>query len=212
MKLCYIVLIHHRFEQAARLLRRLQGGGVSFVVHIDSKAARADIDSFKGLVAGLSVVYARRVNARWGSYNLAAAIMNSIWSAVHEAMDFDRCVILSGQDYPIASEQEIFEFFQADPSTEYFEGWPLDLSDAIKKGWTPYFRFRRVHVWLGRKRLVVPLLRKRIPSYALFHGSGWWALTRDAVKYLDEAFRSRAGYRWMLRTSFLVDEVCVPPC
>jgi hypothetical protein len=210
MKLCYIVLIHHKFEQAARLLRRLNGEGVSFVVHIDQKVTDEGAATFKRLVAGLPVTYARRERAQWGSYLQAAAIMSGIECAVRSGLDFDRCVILSGQDYPIASHREIVEFFESNREAEYVEAVELDVLDASRTDWSPYYRFRRYHVWLGQRRVVLPLLRKPPPEFAVFHGATWWALTREALAYVDRAFHEQTKFRRAMRTGFLVDEVYVP--
>ena len=210
MKLCYVVLIHHKFEQAARLLRRLHGDGVSFVVHIDRKVPDAGMNAFAALVSGLPIAYARRERAQWGSYKQAAAIMSGIETAAQGSANFDRCIIISGQDYPIASQREVNSFFETNPQTEFVEAIELDLQDEKKEGWSPYYRFRRFHIWLGQRHVTLPLLRKPAPSYPIFHGATWWALTRDALSYVDEAFRKQTQFRRFMRSGFLVDEVCVP--
>ena len=210
MKLCYVVLIHHKFDQAARLLGRLYGEGVNFVVHIDHKVSDEAVVAFKRVVEKYPVTYTRRESAQWGSYSQAAAILGGMETAASCGVDFDRCIIVSGQDYPIASHREIVDFFEANPRTEFLEAVELDVTDATRTDWSPYYRFRRYHVWLGRRRVTLPLLRKRVPSFPIFHGATWWALTASAVRYVDDEFRTRAEFRRLMRTSFLADEVCVP--
>ena len=102
MRICYLVLVHHKFDQAARMIRRLAGSDCGFVLHIDRNADpeamqrfRADLRSIDG------IVYARNVRVRWGGYAQALAIMRSIQAAVDRPERYDRYVLLSGQDYPI---------------------------------------------------------------------------------------------------------------
>ncbi len=211
MRICYLVLLHHKFDQALRLIRRLAGPQSGFVLHIDAAAdAQSALAFRKDVKSIIEVTYARAVRSRWGSYAQALAIMRCIQAAVRKLPAFDRYVLLSGQDYPIARQCEIEEFFSSHPDTEYLEAFPQDVMDAEAPGWSPYFRFRRYHVWVGRRHGVLPLLRKGPPPLPIYHGSTWWALTRDAVTYIADQFASNGSLRRYLRTGFLVDEAYVP--
>jgi len=211
MKICYVVLLHHKFDQAARLVRRLTSPGVSFVIHIDSKTAHLDVQSFRDSVAHLAnISYAPRVDARWGSYRQALAVLRSVQCAVRSHLDFDRCVLLSGQDYPVVSHREIVEFFLKHAEDEFVEAGRMDLVDSGSPGWTPHYRFRRYHFWLGNQRLKIPVFRKRMPEIDFFHGATWWALTRAAVEHIADRFEHDKVLRRFMQTGFLVDEAYIP--
>jgi hypothetical protein len=210
MKICYLVLVHHKFDQALRMVRRLAGPDCGFVLHIDaavnSKVAaafRAELESVK------PVVYAQRERAQWGSYRQALAIMRCIQAALRME-PFDRYVLLSGQDYPIAGCAAISEFFTRFPQQEFIEALPQDVMDPAVPGWSPYFRFRHYHLWIGKRRLKLPLLLKGAPPLPVFHGSTWWALTRPAVVHVADQFELNGELRRYLRTGYLVDEVYIP--
>jgi len=211
VKICYLLLLHHKFDQALRMTRRLAGRDCGFAVHIDVAADPTSVAAFqRRLDAFAPVVYAQRVRARWGSYSQALAIRRCVEAAARQSARFDRYVLLSGQDYPIACQSEIAEFFEEHPDTEYLEAVPRDVSAADISAWTPYFRFRCHHLWVGRRRIRVPLLRKGAPPLPLYHGSTWWALTRAALLYVAAQFESNRPLRRYLRTGFLVDEVYIP--
>lgn len=211
MKLCYIVLLHHKFDQAARLVQRLTSPGVSFVIHIDTKAAFADTQSFRDSVSHIAnITYAPRVDARWGSYRQALAILRSVQCAVRSHVDFNRCVLLSGQDYPVVGHPEIVEFFLKHAEDEFVEAGPMDLVDSSSPGWTPHYRFRRYHFWLGNQRMKIPVFRKRMPDIQFFHGATWWALTRAAVEHIVDRFEHDKALRQFMQTGFLVDEAYIP--
>ncbi|HUN73049.1 MAG TPA: beta-1,6-N-acetylglucosaminyltransferase [Steroidobacteraceae bacterium] len=210
MRICYLILLHHKFDQALRLIRRLSGPDSGFVVHIDAAADPLGVQSLCSALKSLPIVYAERTRSRWGSYRQALAVMRCVRAAACHTEPFDRYVLLSGQDYPIARRAEIHEFFRRNAHVEYVEAFPLDVTDPTVPGWSPYYRFRRYHLWIGRRHLKLPLLRKPPPPVPIHHGSTWWALTRGALMHVAEQFEMNAPLRRYLRSGFLVDEVYVP--
>jgi hypothetical protein len=210
MRICYFVLLHHKFDQAARMIRRLAAPDCGFVLHIDRsvdpqsiECLRADLRSIDG------IVYARRVRSRWGSYSQALAIMRSIQAAMDRPERYDRYVLLSGQDYPIAPRWRIDQSFRDNPQSEYIEAHAVNLMDELP-GWSPYYRFRRYHLFLGRHHRALPYAQKGPPPQTIHHGSTWWALTRPALEFVARQFKSNNRLRRYFRTSFLVDEAYVP--
>jgi hypothetical protein len=209
MNICYLIIMHHKFEQAARMIRRLAASHVSFVIHVDSRVDEHSFQKLKHDIASVhSIFFARRQRAKWGSYGLLQAMINCIDVAVANC-SFDRCVLLSGQDYPIKSNQQIVSYFQEHPRVEFIEAFPKDASDAAAPGWSPYYRFRRYHVWIGHRRRPLPFLVKPPPDFPIYHGSAWWALSRDAVLHLHNEFSKNKKYRRAFRRGFLVEEACL---
>jgi Core-2/I-Branching enzyme len=209
MNICYLVVVHQKFEQAARLIRRLSGPNVSFVVHVDAKVADAAFQKLKEDTSGVGpIFFAKRERARWGSFELVQAIFNCIHTAILNCGKFDRCILLSGQDYPIKSTKEIFNFFGENSTLEFIEAF---LKDASKKapGWSPFYRFRRYHFWIDNRKHTIPILTKRLPDFRIFHGSTWWALSREAIIYLDGTFAEDERFRAAFRSGFLVEEACI---
>jgi Core-2/I-Branching enzyme len=212
MKICYIILVHHKFEQAIRLIKRLSAPGVSFVIHVDKKIDNESFHKFKGELASCDCVfYAKRERCKWGSYELALAVINCIETAIQAGIEFDRCVSISGQDYPIVSNSKIKEFFLANPEAEFIEAIPKDVvNDRLPpKAWTPYYRFRRYHFWIGARRCSIPFPIKSPPDLQIFHGSAWWALSRACVEQLLIDIKKNNQIRRFFKTSFMVDEVYI---
>jgi hypothetical protein len=213
MKICYLMLLHHKFDQALRLVSRLASSKSIFVFHVDSSADAALAAAFRSKLACLPaapVHYAKSVHSAWGSYRQALAIMRCVQLACRYAAPCDRYLLLSGQDYPIVDRAHIAEFFAQNPDKEFLEAFPQDVTDAGTRGWSPYYRFRRYHFWIANRRVALPLLRKGLPPLPVYHGSTWWALTRAAIEHLACQFESNAALKRYLRTGFLVDEVYIP--
>ena len=210
MRICYLVLVHHKFDQAARMIRRLAGPDCGFVLHIDRNADPESIQRFRADLRSIDgIVYARNVRVRWGSYAQALAIMRSIQAALGHPERYDRYVLLSGQDYPIVPRWRIDQSFRGDPQSEYIEACALNVMDDAP-GWSPYYRFRRYHLFLGRLHRALPCAHKGPPPQAIYHGSTWWALTHPALEFIAREFKNNSRLRRYLRTSFLVDEAYVP--
>jgi hypothetical protein len=210
MNICYIILLYQKFDQSVRLIRRLSGPNTSFVVHVDAKVSNVAFQKLKEDTAGFgSVFFARRERSRWGSFNVVKAIFNCIRAAILNDDKFDRCILLSGEDYPIKSAEEIIDFFKKNSTLEFIEAFLRDASDRTEPGWSPFYRFRRYHFWINDRRRTVPLLTKRLPDFRIFHGSTWWALSRDAIVYLDRMFAEDERFRMTFRSGFLVEEACI---
>lgn len=209
MKICYLVLVHHKFDQALRMVGRLAGPNTEFVFHIDARSDPSATAHFRKTVTRElnDVGFAKRVKAKWGSYWLAVSALYC--AEVGLRINADRYVLLSGQDYPIVSREEIVEFFSRNRAAEYIEAYPIDVNDKNVAGWSPYYRFRRYHVWIGHRRKPFPLLRKALPPIPLYHGSAWWALSHAALTYVVEQFRSNHRLRRCMRTGFFVEEAYV---
>jgi hypothetical protein len=211
LKICYLITLYHKFAQAVRLVRRLSASNSGFVFHIDSAAESRLVADFRSQLEDVNgIAYAPSLRSRWGSYHAALANIRCFQTALRLG-PFDRYVLISGQDYPIAGRSEIDEFFSGHTNIEYVEAFPRDVMNKDSFGWSPYYRFRRYHVWLGNRRLVLPLLRKGAPpTTRIFHGSEWCALTHAAAEYVAEQFEANKALRRYFKTSFLVDEAYIP--
>lgn len=212
MRLCYLILLHHKLEQATRMIKRLAGPDVCFVVHIDKVADALATKKMKSNLNDVGpIFYAKRVRAKWGSYGQVDAIVRSIQTAVLHVRQCERYILLSGQDYPIASKSAIKEFFAQHPEDEFLEArGPLDVMDETSSGWTPFYRFRRYHFWLGGRKRRMPLLKKSVPPIPVFIGSTWWALSKEAFLFLAEEIDRQREFVRSLKHGFLVDEILVP--
>jgi hypothetical protein len=211
MRICYLVIIHHKFDQAIRLIKRLSDRDICFVVHVDKKVDDDSFLDFKSQLAAFPVAFAERQRGRWGSYGLALAIINCMETAL-DNFQFDRCVTMSGQDYPIARNSEIVEFFRTHPNAEFIEAVPKDvINDRVPPlAWTPYYRFRRYHFWIGNRRCSFSWPVKKPPALPIFHGSAWWALTRACVEQVLVEIKKNKTMRRFFKTGFMVDEAYVP--
>jgi Core-2/I-Branching enzyme len=119
-------------------------------------------------------------------------------------------MLISGQDYPIQSNHAILEFLEKHPHEEFMEYYAMDIDDKKAEGWSPYYRFRRYHIWIGRKHKVLPFFVKKKPTIPMYHGAQWWLLTNNAIKFLANEFKNNKKWNSFMASGFLTDEAYIP--
>ncbi len=229
MNIAYIIMAHKNPGQIARLVRRLDGPGVTFAIHVD----RTKPPVFSRVQAELAdmpnVIFARRVAVTWGAYSILHGILNGVVALCEAGADFDYAALLSGQDYPLRPHADISAWLEAHHGQEFMECRPFPRDDWLPDG--GYDRVERFHVYLGRRRisfpprgtsgpgglvsrLLTPLLggKRTFPAgYDLYGGSTWWCLSHRAVQYIRTFMSTPEGHRLLnfFKTAQLADEILI---
>jgi len=109
MRIAHIIMVHKSPDQLLRLINRLQHPNFDFYIHLDQKV---DIEDFEGL-RGLQQVYfvQNRVKCNWGGWSFTRAILGSMKEVLETNIKYDFLNLISGQDYPIYTSDEIYKFF-----------------------------------------------------------------------------------------------------
>ncbi|NJC27779.1 beta-1,6-N-acetylglucosaminyltransferase [Neolewinella antarctica] len=126
MNLHYLILAHTQPAQVRRLVDRLLGPNTYFYVNIDASVElQPFIEAFRGSPPEVNLLSDReRYATSWGDISLVDATLNLLRLAL--ATDKDGyCILMSGQDYPLRSNQRIRNFFQQRPTTNYLESFKL---------------------------------------------------------------------------------------
>jgi hypothetical protein len=209
MKLAYIIVSHFNSEQTLRLFSRLNHKDVFFVFHVSKKC---EPHYYEKLYAALkdhnNCFFAERVNVIWTEFSFVQAVLNAINTLVDSNVDFDYAFLISGQDYPIKSHDEIVRTLSKNQGKEYLEFIPLSELSHLKHWLETYY------LWVGKRRFGYPHHRSdtlltaiynRIFSFFLpkdrklpenlipYKGSTWWTLTRDCIKFLHQQAHSQDG-------------------
>ncbi|GEM_PF-812216 len=137
MKHVYAILFHQNPDQLYRLIDRLNYENTFFVVHVCKNYKR-----YKELKSNLevydNVIFCKRERATWASYYIAKAHLNAIITALDEYGSFDTLTMLSGQTYPIKSNQYIFDYLSQYNGTDFIEyGKTSPVLNEDGKFWHP---------------------------------------------------------------------------
>ncbi len=208
MRIAYLIMAHDQPEHLLRLVNALDCEGAQFYLHIDQKSEAAP---FQALFEHRRNVHLlrKRVSANWMGFSLIEASLRLLARAVQD--EFDYCVLLSGADYPIKSNDHLFSFF-ARAQKEYLTFWRLEdrpswqhkveyyyFIDAIPiRAWSTnseavywrrlfWGRFFKYQKYMPKRRF----LKNMIP----YGGSQWWSLSYDCAAYVLRFVEENPHYK-----------------
>lgn len=134
---------------------------------------------------------------------------------------------LSGQDYPLWSNERIHQFFDNNSKREFICGYNISRSDNKRqRSKVTRYHFFRDLPWKNRtlKRIVVASTRyilsllqlHRHPyieingiKQEIYFGSDYWALSMPCVRYVLQCFSNVPRYTNYFRSTFVPSEMCI---
>lgn len=172
------------------MIRALEHEQSYFFIHIDRKVA---ISPFKRAIPRRAnvVFLPRRVRVAWGTLSVVRAMLRLLRAAAVSGHAFKYYTVLSGSDYPIKEKHEVRA--------------RLLMSDR------QFMRIDRKLVGEPRNAHFEAL--KRLPggeyygNLIPYHGSMYWSLTADCVRFLLEFLSDNPGYERIHRRVFAPDEI-----
>jgi hypothetical protein len=216
IRIAYIVLAHGDPRLFGRLMHRLNHRDAAAFVHLDKKSPLAP---FEEQVYTLPNVHflSNRIHVMWAGFSQCESTLLTFEAAL--AATDERCthfVVISGADYPLASNREILDFFAQRPRQQFIRRFDLMASGDSHQTWRIRGRFFREwadrFTWKRRPLFVIErflrLFPRRLPDGVRFAaGSNWVALTRDCAAYCVEKARSDRRLVNFFRPAFGPDEL-----
>ncbi|MFQ7420117.1 MAG: beta-1,6-N-acetylglucosaminyltransferase [Blautia massiliensis (ex Durand et al. 2017)] len=120
MKFAYLIIVHTRFDQVAKLLELLDDEKNDLYVHIDEKVANSfDIfqRTLKPSVQKSKIYLVNPHNVTWGGKSQIEAELELLKAAIKGNYDYYH--LISGMDLPIKTQKEIHEFFENNKGKEF---------------------------------------------------------------------------------------------
>lgn len=223
LKIAYICLCHTDPVFVARTAKTLQYEKDGFFIHVDNKQ---DITPFREACNGIENVYfvEERIDNYWGGYNSIIATMRTIKLAL-STNDYDRFVLLQGQDYPLYSPAEIHNFFESNIDIEFCKAKNISISKNKKDYmkccglWLmdmqhPSFLMKCIRFLIHKFNTFgikyrMPTFKNGKEKWSIYHGWAQFALTRDCVKYVLDIYENNAKYNKYMKHRFPPDEIYI---
>lgn len=192
MKIAYIIHAYKLSEQFGKLIEALNDENVFFFVHIDSKS---QIENFQYEVetrAMKNVYFSRRERSKWGSFACVRGVLNALEDAIYSVSEIEYFYFLSGQDYPVKSNQFIRDHFNRNRNRSFVLHFELPYKNWKGGG---LHRLSRNHFYISKNRIVRRLVnfvnfflpRRTMPlDLKLFGGDFYMGLNIEAAKYILE--------------------------
>lgn len=197
----YFLLVHRYPEQFKRLFKAIYAPGNHYVVHID-KSSGADlaeqIAAFLAPYQHVEILEAK--DALWGGYSLVDAELRGMARLLEMDARWTHYINLSGQDFPLKSQDYIHQFFAANPGRQF-----IRALDQRKERPDTLNRVSHLFVEENGKMTATGVARPYLAGDTPFIGTQWKAVTRSFCEFVchdPQADRFKTFYR----NSFIADE------
>ncbi|MCH3980540.1 MAG: beta-1,6-N-acetylglucosaminyltransferase [Prevotella sp.] len=231
MNIAYLISAHKDPYHLKRLITVLESDGVHFFIHIDKKV---DIKPFLNLVKGSNIHYTpNRIWTQWGGFTQVLyqkELLGTALSYEKQHQTFDYFVILTGQDYPLMSNEELRKRY-SDKNLPFMIAANISLHPNLntqpqKDRIELYHFFRDApiksrfirKVVTNAARLIMKLLPFRKNNYLLINGNKWDVYYASAMAALPHeaaaiAYDNLCNNKTLIKyfkTSFAPDELVIP--
>lgn len=218
MKIAIAMLCHKNVEQINALLRAMAHDDIYFYIHVDKKSG---ID--RETITGKNVYVLNKdssVDIQWGGFGMIEATLRLIETISQATAKFDYIWLMSGQDWPLRSANEIVEyveqhrgedFIEILPSDESFERGYFKRNDLYYPTWMVsnelHIKIVKHLFWLatgGKKSTKIFKRKSKIEKF--YYGSQWWLLSSQTVNSMTQFLRSNKWFIDYFKNSLVPDE------
>jgi Core-2/I-Branching enzyme len=199
--IAYFLLVHRFPKQFKRLFRAIYAPGNQYVVHIDKSsgsAIAADLAAFLKPYQGVALLDPQ--DALWGGYSLVDAELRGMARLLEMDDSWTHFINLSGQDFPLKTQDYIRQFFAANPGKQF-----IRALDQRKE--RPETLNRISQMFTEQDGVITPTgIARAFPvGDTPFIGTQWKAVTRSFCEYVCHDPRVDR-FKTFYRDSFIADE------
>jgi hypothetical protein len=220
MKLAYLILAHGHFEHLIKIVDILASEDVTFFIHVDRQVA-VDQAALKSQFSAKANVHLLegRLQIHWGGYSMVEGILHLLNTAVQQGQ-YDYLSLISGQDFPIKSNQSILSYLKEHSGNEFIEYYSVP---DYSKRWDANGGIDRFsYFWLiddlgmGRSHMFVEAQRlegrkRSFPEgWQPYLGSMWFTITYACAKYICDFLEKRIDISVFFRLTCIPDELLIP--
>lgn len=216
MKIAYLITAYENPHHLQRLVSTIVTPQSEVFIHLDAKS---DATRFK-LVERDHVYFVEpRIPVYWGEFSMVRAILLLMQRALASPQRCDYLCLISAADYPLRPIHELHAFFEKHAGSEFMNitampnealGKPISRLQRYKVPSDTLFRVKRMRLrrtlaswgWLPTDRDYLAALGGLQP----FGGSTWFALTREACRYVLDFIAREARFVRFYRDSKFPDE------
>jgi hypothetical protein len=183
MKIAHLILTHKNPGQLQRMLEAMKHPAFHFYIHLDKKTDRR---AFAHLYDNESVFEIKnRTSVHWGGWGTIQATING-WEEI-PIRNYGYINVISGQDFPIKSPVQIYDFFAQRKGKEFIT--IESIEDTWKEAAPRVLRYHLINWSLPGKFRLEKLVNKLLPPrkfplpFAFVGRANWFTLTPAAIEY-----------------------------
>ena len=147
-KIAILLLVHKSPEQLEHLLRRMDDNRFDIYIHVDAKSDINQFKEVKNQVKASEVFFVKeRIKTYFNDFSLVQATVNTIKEAISK--EYKYYILLTGQDYPIKSNDYIYEKLSNDYPISYIDMYGVEESFSKGVSWVEHIGYSYPCVWLN---------------------------------------------------------------
>ena len=216
MKIAVLMQCHKNPEQINLLLKALKHPQVDVFVHVDSKSEniRGDIEKD----AGIYLLPKRDcVDVQWAQFSQVKATLNLLNAAISGGGGYSHYFLISGQDFPIKSIEEIVDFLSAHENDNFIECSTVKKFEKRneiyfpscvigRKSWQKVIKNLWIYGTGGWNRTFSIFKRKPVDGFSYYFGSQWWCLNDKTARWIYNYLDRQPRYIKLFSHSLCPDE------
>lgn len=204
MKNAILVIAHKNKNQLLKLIKTLEDEELDIFIHLDKKwkLTLKDIEELKYSSPYVNIIN-KRISGYLDTWNLCQITIELAKVAIQKNPNYNYFLLLSGQDYPIKSINEIKKYLKKEYPKPIIDCTPMTKNNWIYSG----FKWIRIHSYyrfveritknkICRKALLLPIYliqifitivmkspykRLKKINCEIYGGSAWWILPKEII-------------------------------
>ncbi len=189
-KQAYLIMAHRDDLCFRTLLKMLDDPRNDIFIHMDIKNKRYNPDEIKRSASHSRIVHTKRTSVAWGGYSQINAELILLKAAANTA-SYSHYHLLSGQDLPIKSRDEIYRFFTDNEDKEFVN---FQSEEFLFCGRVRYFypfselAGRAGNLFVKFDELLLPLQKAvgvaRNKNINFAKGANWFSITDSLARHV----------------------------
>ncbi|MBX9907075.1 MAG: beta-1,6-N-acetylglucosaminyltransferase [Beijerinckiaceae bacterium] len=199
--IAYLVLVHRYPAQFKRMFKSIYDPANHYLIHVDKNSGpelEADIARFLRGFPNSAILEGHR--ALWGGYSLVNAELRGMAQLLEMGADWEFFINLSGQDYPLKSQDEISSFLKRNRGREF-----IKVLDQRKARPETMDRVGRYVIEFERRIVRTPFPRSFMSGVEPYIGNQWMIVSRRFCEFVCHDPQAKR-YKTFYRNTFIADE------
>lgn len=208
MRLAHLILAHANVHQLERLVKKLLHKDADIYIHIDKKT---NLQPFLPLKALPNVYFIKkRFRIYWGGYSMVDATLAGFDVIAHSGKQYHYVNLLSGQDYPLQSTENIHHFLKLNTGKAFMEYLVVDdeWQEAAPRLYKYHLAYYRFPGWNFFQRWINHFTKLRtVPQNMVAVGrSQWFTITGEHMLYILQFLQENPSVSRFFKLTWGADE------
>ncbi|KFF00024.1 glycosyl transferase [Chryseobacterium luteum] len=201
ISIAYLILVHRLPDQFKRLFNAIYESANFYLIHIDKKASREigeEVRGFLKLYPNVHILDSE--NVVWGGYSMVQAELDGMKYLLEMDAKWDYFINLSGQDFPLKSQNVIKSFLSENYGRNY-----IKIANQEESRPETMNRIENYFEEIGNKISDRTHKRAFMKDVIPYIGGQWLILTRNCCEFMINSAEVKKFEDYYLNT-LIADE------